>query len=114
MSPKQESANFLDFVFEKNPAISYETTDKGRVCLLCRHTGCFALIAQKLFKRPEITKIELDEIGSFVWENIDGKASVYKLGKCLKDNFGDLTEPLYERLYEFMKQLWHFGFIQIV
>jgi len=112
MSQRQEAANFLNFVFEKNPAISYETTETGRVVLLCRHTGFFALIASRFFKRPEITKVELDETGSFVWEKIDGKSSVYELGKRLNESFGEKSEPLYERLSLFIKQLLRLGFIQ--
>jgi len=112
MTNKEKDANYLDFVFERNVAISHETTDSGRVVLLCKHTGFFAGIAQKVFNKPEVTKVELDETGSFVWCNIDGQINVYEIGLRLKEQFGDKAEPLYERLTEFMRQLSRLGFIK--
>ena len=42
-------------------------------------------------------KIKLDDIGSWVWQNIDGKSSVAKLEDGLEQAFGKRVEPVMER-----------------
>jgi hypothetical protein len=55
-------------------------------------------------KNPYI-KISLDKIGSWVWQEINGKKSVEEIGKKLYQEFGKDVEPVFERLGLFINQL---------
>jgi hypothetical protein len=56
--------------------------------------------------RPDF-RIRLDEFGSFVWKNIDGRASVMEIGDRMRDEFGGKIEPVYERLGSFVQTLYN-------
>lgn len=73
--------------------------------------GLFNRIAQILFKRPKISWIELEGMGSFIWNQIDGKRNVYEIGKLVKEKYGQEAEPLYERLSTYIKTLHNSCFI---
>ncbi len=56
-------------------------------------------------------RINLDAIGSFIWERCDGKSTVRQIGKSLHQKFGDKVEPVYERLALFLMSLERGKFI---
>ncbi len=67
---------------------------------------------QKLFRKfgmkiPQNTTLELDTYSSFVFLQIDGQTSLYKIGQKAAKKFPDDQEKLYERLvifFDFLKQ----------
>jgi len=50
-------------------------------------------------------RLELDELGAFVWELCDGSRTIEQMGKKVKEKFGKEAEPLYERLMTFILEL---------
>lgn len=109
----KKSKNFLDFV----PAISQKNTwdlNDGKVTISMKHTGFYNMLAQKVFHTPEISRIDLDEYGSFIWQQIDGKNSVGDIAIILKEKFGDDAEPLYDRIVMYMQILYNNKFITYV
>jgi len=58
-------------------------------------------------------KIDLDEIGSFVWKLCDGNNSVSEIINKSKQNFGEKVEPTQDRVELFIKQLKKNGLIQL-
>jgi hypothetical protein len=60
-------------------------------------------IAKKV-KNP-CYKIKLDDLGSFVWKQIDGKRTVGEIARDLKERFGEDVEPVNSRLSLFIQQL---------
>ena len=66
--------------------------------------GFYNWLAQKLFKRPRFSYIDLDEFGSFVWKQMDGKRTIY----------GDRAEPVVERLVKYFQILYRNHFIGYV
>lgn len=50
-------------------------------------------------------RIQLDAFGSFVWEQCDGVRRVEQIGECLKQEFGEKVEPVYDRLGTFVRIL---------
>jgi hypothetical protein len=50
-------------------------------------------------------KIKLDEIGSAVWLEIDGKKKVGEIAEILEQKFGDKIQPIEDRLSKFFTQL---------
>lgn len=103
--------NYLDYIPMHNPFYEYTSNTKSHIEIRIHHTGIVCHLAQKLFKRPEYTDIELDDFGTFVWNCVDGKRSVYEIGSDVKEHFGTKAEPLYERLCSFFKKLHEYNFI---
>lgn len=106
--------NFLDYIPVRNPRIFWELNKAGNVELEVEHRGFFHRIAQIFFQRPRVSRIELDVMGSFLWQQMDGKTDVYGLGKNLKEKFGEKAEPLYTRLCNYVKILKNYKFIQLL
>ncbi|USG99936.1 PqqD family protein [Thermococcus argininiproducens] len=61
-------------------------------------------LARKL--HGEYRRLELDEVGAFVWELCDGTRTIEQIGKKVKEKFGENAEPLYERLVTFILELY--------
>jgi glutathionyl-hydroquinone reductase len=104
MSKKQKE-NYLDFVPRPNRLFETSVNEAGHVEILTEHRGFYNKIAQKVFKKPRFSHIELDDFGTFIWNQMDGKKSIYEIGADVRNQFGEKAEPLYERLSKFMKIL---------
>lgn len=107
---KKQQENYLDYI----PVISQKNTwseENGKVTVHMVHRGFYAGIAQRFFRRPRVSHIELDKTGSFVFPLIDGQRSVGDIALLVKEEFGDAAEPLYERLIRYMQILRNNGFI---
>ncbi len=86
---------------------------KGKIVYVTQiNSGFYNKIAQKLFKTPKTSQIKLEGLGSFIWQQIDGKRSIYDIGILVADKYADKAEPLYERLSQYMKTLENLGFIK--
>ena len=107
----KKSGNYLEKIPCYKEGLCYETDESGKVTLLIENKGVFNRIAQKLFKKPKISYIHLDEMGSFVWPLIDGEKDITEIGKTVKEHFGEKAEPLYERLAKYFQILESYGFI---
>ena len=103
--------NYLEQTPLRHPQIEWTKDDKGIVTLEIENTGLFNKIAQKVFKRPKISYIHLDEMGSFIWPILDESKTIVDLGVEVKEHFGEDAEPLYERLAQFFKVLESYHFI---
>ena len=110
MSEKSKD-NLLDYTPRLNRLYGWRVGDNGHVLVRIEHKGFYAKIAQVIFKRPRFSDIELDDFGSFVWQKLDGKTTVYEIGQLVKVQFGDKAEPLYERLGQYIKILHENKFI---
>lgn len=104
--------NFLEKKPQRNPDINWKEKD-GQITLEIENKGLFNRLAQKLLKKPKISYIHLDEMGSFIWPLIDGEADIIALGERVKEHFGDKAEPLYERLSKYIKILESYGFVKL-
>ena len=114
MRRKQEpEKNYLDFVPDRTAHIRWRRLDDGTVQLTIRRTGFFNRVSQKIFGAPEYSYIDLDKLGSFVWQQIDGVRTVHEIGQSVEGEFGESAAPVYERLAEFMKMLQNNNFIHI-
>lgn len=105
--------NFLEVVPVKNPEINFTTDDNGIVTLEIENKGLMNRVFQKLLKKPKITYIHMEELGSFVWQIIDGESDILALGEKVKEKFQDKAEPLYERLSQYVKILESYKFITL-
>ena len=109
---KAKSENYL----ERRPArpehIQWSADDKGIVTLDIENKGFLNRMAQVLFRRPNVSHIHLDEMGSFVWPLVDGEKDILALGVLVKEQFGEEAEPLYERLAKYFQILESYSFIE--
>ena len=85
--------------------------EENAVTLEIQNKGIMNKIAQKLFKKPKISYIHLDEMGSFIWPLLDGNKTIIEIGISVKEKFGDAAEPLYDRLAKYFQILDSYGFI---
>lgn len=78
---------------------------KDKVLLIFKHDKAAEKFIRWLVKKPLISDVELDELGSKVWMLINGERSVYEIGQELKREFGDACEPIYDRLIMYLRYL---------
>ncbi len=110
MSKKNE--NYLDYIPQIPSGLHTEKDDEGIVTIDMVHKGFYAFIAQKIFKKPRVSHIKLDKMGSFIIKRIDGVNTVGDIAQQLKEHFGEQAEPLYERLIKYMRILQNNKFIE--
>ncbi len=123
MKKKKSAENYLDFIPRKVDKFTpradsldqaslasvekgaWYKDEEGIVTLLIENRGIMNSLAQRILKKPRITQVHLEKFGSFIWQSIDGKKTVYEIGEEMKAHFGEDAEPLYERLVTYMNSL---------
>ncbi len=108
---KAITGNYLKRIPIRNEAINWTMDDSGNVTLEIENKGIFNHIAQKLFKKPKISYIHLDEMGSFIFPLLDGEKDILALGEEIDKRFGSDAHPLYERLAKYFHILDSYHFI---
>ncbi len=104
--------NYLDYVYSIKNDLIWTRSESGEVIIDMENKGITNRIAQKFFKRPKVSHITLEGMGSFIFTCIDGTRSIYEIGKLVKEKYGQEAEPLYERLSVYMKRLEELKFIE--
>ena len=104
--------NYLDLVPERTPGLDWETDETGMVVLLQEHRGVYHWLAQKLLKKPRVSRITLEKFGSFIWRQIDGARPVGEIAQMVSAEFGEEAEPLYRRLVTYFRILRNNRFIR--
>lgn len=106
-----KSKNYLDYVPIISARNTWSVQVNNIVTMHVIHRGFYAWIAEKFFRCPHVTHIDLDAMGSFVFQNIDEQRNVGMIANLLSEKFGEDAEPLYERLIMYMRILYNNGFI---
>ncbi|MBO5364512.1 MAG: PqqD family protein [Clostridia bacterium] len=112
MKQKKIAENFLERKPVRAGEFRWTTDGDGKVTLEIDNKGIMNRICQKLFKKPPVSFIHLDEMGSFLWPLLDGEKNLIELGEAVKTEFGDGAEPLYERLVKYVQILESYHFIK--
>ncbi len=108
---KKTSENYLERVPLRPKGMEWSTDEEGAVTLHIENKGVFNRIAQKLLKKPKVSYVHLDEMGSFVWPLLCEEKNIVVLGEEVKQQFGENAEPLYERLAKYFQILDSYHFI---
>lgn len=106
----KKEENYLEKIPVRG-GFEWTTDDEGIVTLQIENKGIFNKIAQKLFKKPKISYVHLDKMGSFIWPQIDGEKSILDISETVDREFGEDAKPLYERLAKFFQILASYGFV---
>ncbi len=104
--------NYLDKIPRHKDGLNWSIDENSRVILEVENKGIANKILQVILKKPKVSFIHLDEMGSFIWQKIDGKKNVFAVGKEVKEQFGENAEPLYERLTQYFNILTSYGFVE--
>ncbi len=112
---KKKNVNPENYL-EKKPickdGLNWSKDENGNVTLEMENKGVANKIMQKLIKKPKISYIHLDEMGSFIWPLMDGEKDILEIGKFVEEHFGEKANPLYERLSQYFKTLEKYNFIE--
>lgn len=96
----------LNIVFKISDNIKYEVNEEGLVTIFEKQDHRIQNFFRKLkFKIPMYRKITLDEYGSYIYLQIDGKKTVKEIGEDLELKYGKESYPLYERLLIFLNHI---------
>ena len=71
--------NLLDYVPLIAQQIQWSENEDAIVTVDVVNKGMFNRIAQVCFGRPKVSHIALEEFGSFIWKQIDGKHTIYDI-----------------------------------
>lgn len=109
---KKDIRNYLDKIPAVRRDLAWET-EGGEVVIIQENDGFYDHIAQKVFHTPPESRIHLDEMGSFIWQQIDGKQDIYDIGQLVHSHFQDSAEPLYQRLCQYFYTLEQVHYITL-
>ena len=93
--------NYLDYVPRKNELNSYSINENGNGVIKVANVGFYNKIVQVIFRKLKYSNIELEEYGTFIWDYIDGKNTIYDIALKVKEKFGEKAEPLYDRICQY-------------
>jgi hypothetical protein len=109
----KKSENYLDMIPSRNEKYSWKQDEEHIVTILVENKGVFNRMAQKFLKKPKVSQIHLEEMGSFIWLQMDGKRSVYDIAQQVQQEFGEKAEPLYDRLVTYLRMLQDYEFVRV-
>lgn len=112
---KKQNFRFSSYL-ERRPKrakeIGWMTEKDGTVTLKVKNTGWANRLSQVLFGRPKVSCVHLDDLGSFVWQRLEGKDTVRQIGSKVDGEFGERAHPLYERLVHYFRILDSYHFVE--
>lgn len=109
---KKTVENYLDRKPLRNENLSWSAED-GKITLEIENKGIWNRLAQACLKKPKISYVHLDEMGSFIWPLLDGEKAIMDIGKAVEAKFGDAAQPIYERLAKYLQILESYHFISL-
>lgn len=110
---KKAQVNYLDMI-PVRADLAWSADEDGIITLEIENRGIMNTIAQKVFRKPRISYVHLDEMGSFLWPLIDGQQTVYDLAAPVKERFGEKAEPLYPRISKYFQILASYDFVHLM
>ncbi len=113
MSKKKLDENFLDKIPAHKEGLKWSIDENGMVTLEMENKGVVNRIAQFILRKPKVSYIHLEEFGSFIWPVIDGKKTIFEIGKEVEEHFGEKANPLYERISTYFTMLERYEFVTL-
>ena len=82
-----------------------------KVKLFFQHEKLVEKFMRWLIKKSKVSDIELDEMGSFVWQLCDGTKTVYDIALAMMERFEMTEQNSIDRLIMFIRYLSRRGWI---
>lgn len=102
----KSNEDVLNIIYKIFDHLEYEVDKDNIVTILQKQDHKVQKFFRKLkFRIPEYKKVTLDEFGSWIFLQIDGKKNVKDIGESLEIKYGDKVHPLYERLLLFLNHI---------
>ena len=96
----------------KRADFEWSTNDDGLVEIIVpKFFSNFGKSFCNVIKKENTFTANMDKIGSLVWKNSDGKTSVKIILEKLRSEFPDEKEDIDQRLFLFIQQMGHLGYI---
>ena len=106
----KKEVNFLEMVPKMSDKIELEK--KGEFITISYERSTFIdKVFNFIFRKPAKIYIELDDIGTKVFELIDGNRNIGEICTLLEQDLGDKVHPVIQRTTQFMASLRRNGFI---
>lgn len=100
-----ETALLLERVYQLKPEITYEIRE-GVVFVIKENNAKIQQFLRKLhYKIPAKSELELDQYGSFIFQQIDGQKNVREIGELLGKAIDEANNQLYDRLLLYLNHL---------
>ncbi|MBP3385103.1 MAG: PqqD family protein [Firmicutes bacterium] len=100
---EKRQLNLLDCTPLREPEWTWTENEKGLITLHKVHTSFTDRLIHTVTKKPlRQTHIDLEEFGTFLWKNMDGRKTLRELAELLHEEFGEKVEPLYPRLNQYV------------
>ncbi|MGB6127845.1 MAG: PqqD family protein [Psychrilyobacter sp.] len=100
---KKDEENFLDIIPVKLH-LDCKKQD-GNIHLVFTHITLLQIFLRWMTKKSNVSTLELDGLGSLVWENIDGKNTIYEIINILLKIEEDRYESMQQRVFMFIRIL---------
>ena len=102
----KSNEDVLNIIYKVCDDLEYRVNEDNIVTIIQKQDHKIQKFFRKLkFRIPEDKKITLDELGSWIFLQIDGKKNVKDIGESLEVKYGDKVQPLYERLLLFLNHI---------
>ena len=91
----------------------YEASQEGMITVLVPHSENW--LTKRILPKPKnpAQRIQLDELGSFVWNLCDGKYSVQEICQNMEESFKGRVDSVQERTVLFVQQMYQQNFIKV-
>lgn len=103
----------MDYIPKRSDHIQWGRLPSGQVQLVKPRDGWLDRLVRKITHTPERYLVDLDALGSFVWQEIDGQKTVFEISQAVRAAFQDEAEPLLDRLVTYLTILKNNDFIQL-
>ena len=101
--------NFL--LYRPLRKIEHWEVSGDKVKLIFEHNKPVEKFMRWLIKKSKVSDLELDEMGSMVWQLCDGTKTVYDIAKAMVERFNDTEQNAIDRLIMFLRYLSRRGWI---
>ena len=95
---RKESEEYFKRVPVMTGKYDYEVNEEGLVRVFVTHETFYDKIAQRFFGVPPVTKLDLDEKGSYLLLLVDGKRTIQDFTDAMKEKYGE-SEAMYAGLF---------------
>lgn len=82
-----------------------------KVKLIFEHNKPVERFMRWLIKKSKFSDLELDEMGSMVWQLCDGTKTVYDIALAMVEKFNDTEQNAIDKLIMFLRYLSRMGWI---